>query len=252
MEEGGGNAFEINLLLQNLLHSEGFDSYPMLLSTRDNGLATKIYPVISDFNYVIVKLDINDKTYYLDATNPYLAFGEIPFYCLNQYGRVYDIEYASYWEDIIPNEYSTTQIGAKFKLDSDNRMKGTVSFNKDFTEMYFTRCFNDDKKADNYCSIMMSKFEDASWSIPVKIKLFEEVEQYWDKGNIVLNGKSGWMAKNLEVGKKAIYKDRKSGRTIKVKLDSPKRGGNRKFIVYRNTGRTDKETGEIVAKKIAC
>ena len=58
------------------------------------------------------------------------------------------------------------------------------------------------------------------------------------------------MAKNLEVGKKAIYKDRKSGRTKKVKLDSPERGGNRKFIVYRNTGRTDKETGEIVAKKI--
>ena len=57
-------------------------------------------------------------------------------------------------------------------------------------------------------------------------------------------------AKNLEVGKKAIYKDRKSGRTKKVKLDSPERGGNKKFIVYRNTGRTDKETGEIVAKKI--
>ena len=65
-------------------------------------------------------------------------------------------------------------------------------------------------------------------------KLFEEAKQYWDKGNLVLKGKSGFMAKNLEVGKEAIYKDRKSGRTKKVKLDSPERGGNRKFIVYRN------------------
>ena len=81
-------------------------------------------------------------------------------------------------------------------------------------------------------------------------KLFEEAKQYWDKGNMVLNGKSGFMAKNLEVGTKAIYKDRKSGRTKKVKLDSPERGGNKKFIVYRNSGRTDKETGSIVAKKI--
>ena len=81
-------------------------------------------------------------------------------------------------------------------------------------------------------------------------KLFEEAKQYWDKGNLVLKGKSGFMAKNLEVGKKAIYKDRKSGRTKDVKLDSPERGGNRKFIVYRNSGRTDKETGKIVAKKI--
>jgi len=81
-------------------------------------------------------------------------------------------------------------------------------------------------------------------------KLWEEAKQYWDKGNLILKGKSAWMAKNLEVGKKAIYKDRKSGTTKNVKLDSPERGGNKKFIVYRNSGRTDKETGEIVAKKI--
>lgn len=80
------------------------------------------------------------------------------------------------------------------------------------------------------------------------IQLFEEVKQYWDKDNIILKGPSGWMAKNLEVGKKAIYKPR-GGNQITVKLDSPERGGKRKFIVYRNSGRTDKE-GNIIAKKI--
>lgn len=79
-------------------------------------------------------------------------------------------------------------------------------------------------------------------------KLFEEVKQYWDKGNIILKGPSGWMAKNLEVGKDAVYKER-GGNQIKVKLDTPKRGGDKKFIVYRNSGRTDSE-GNIVAKKI--
>jgi len=80
-------------------------------------------------------------------------------------------------------------------------------------------------------------------------RLWEEAKQYWDEGNIILKGKSAWMAKNLEVGKKAVYRDRKSGRTQQVKLDSPERGGNKKFIVYRNTGRTDKE-GNILSKKI--
>lgn len=74
-------------------------------------------------------------------------------------------------------------------------------------------------------------------------KLFEEVKQYWDKDNIILKGPSGWMAKNLEVGKAAVYQGKK------VKLDSPERGGNKKFIVYRNTGKTDKD-GNIKAKKI--
>jgi len=56
------------------------------------------------------------------------------------------------------------------------------------------------------------------------------------------------MAKNLEVGKAAIYKPRGKD-PIKVKLDSPERGGDKKFIVYHNSGRTDKE-GNIIATKI--
>lgn len=75
-------------------------------------------------------------------------------------------------------------------------------------------------------------------------ELFEEVKEYWDKGNIILKGPSGWMAKNLEVGKKAV--DYKGNAIV---LDSPKRGGNKKFIVYHNSGRTDNE-GNIIGKKI--
>ena len=74
-------------------------------------------------------------------------------------------------------------------------------------------------------------------------QLFEEVKQYWDKGNIILKGPSGWMAKNLQVGKKAVYQGKP------VKLDSPERGGSKKFIVYRASERTDKD-GNIVANKI--
>jgi len=73
--------------------------------------------------------------------------------------------------------------------------------------------------------------------------LFEETKKYWDEGNVILNGKEGWMAKNLEVGKKAIYDGKE------VELDTPRRGGDKKFIVYHNSGRKDKE-GNIVAQKI--
>ena len=80
------------------------------------------------------------------------------------------------------------------------------------------------------------------------VELFEEVKQYWDKDNIILKGPSAWMAKNLDVGKDAIYKPR-GGNQKKVKLDTPDRGGNKKFIVYRDSGRKDKE-GNIIAIKI--
>jgi len=73
--------------------------------------------------------------------------------------------------------------------------------------------------------------------------LFEETKKYWDEGNIILNGKEAWMAKNLEVGKDAIYDGKK------VELDTPKRGGDKKFIVYHNSGKKD-DDGNIIAKKI--
>jgi hypothetical protein len=120
--------------------------------------------------------------------------------------------------------------------------------------MKFVKSFNDYHKVseglkyhiENGLDLTNSVFRLGSDSFT---ELFEEVKQYWDEGNIILKGPSGWMAKHLEVGKDAVYNDRSSGQTRKVKLDSPERGGNKKFIVYRNSGRTDKE-GNIVAKKI--
>jgi hypothetical protein len=74
--------------------------------------------------------------------------------------------------------------------------------------------------------------------------LFEETKKYWDEDNVILSDKAAWMAKNLEVGKSAVDSDGK-----KVNLDEPKRGGDKKFIVYHNSGRKDKD-GNIVAQKI--
>ena len=73
-------------------------------------------------------------------------------------------------------------------------------------------------------------------------KLFEEAKKYWDEDNVILNDKDAWIVKNLEVGKKAIYDGRE------VELDTPSRGGDKKFLVYHNSGRKDKD-GNIVAKK---
>jgi hypothetical protein len=56
------------------------------------------------------------------------------------------------------------------------------------------------------------------------------------------------MSKNLEVGTDAVYRDRDAGRDMKVELDTPKRGGDKKFYVYHNSGK--KKDGEIVAMKI--
>ncbi len=130
LKDKGGNAFELNLLLENLLTDSGFKVYPVLVSTRNNGFATKLFPNITEFNYFVLKTTIDGKSYFLDATNPYLAFGELPYRCLNHYGRLLDFENKkSKWTDINATGYSTVQVGTKLKLNEDLVLTGTLKRN---------------------------------------------------------------------------------------------------------------------------
>jgi len=80
-----GNAWEINMSLINLLNAADIKTNLMLSSTRQNGLPKKMHPVISDFNYVIAKTEIDGKDYLLDATDKFTPFGTLPFNALNHY-----------------------------------------------------------------------------------------------------------------------------------------------------------------------
>ena len=75
------------------------------------------------------------------------------------------------------------------------------------------------------------------------LEMFQEIKAYWKKNNIILRGPTKWMVENLEVGEPAIYNGQR------VLLDVPFRGGSKKFTVYHNSGKTDKD-GNIKALKI--
>jgi hypothetical protein len=114
-----GKGTSINILLHNLLKDTAIDVKPILLSTRNNGHPTKIFPVISDFNYLIVQATIDGKTYLLDATDDYLSFGEIPFRCLNGYGRLLDFKNGSEWINIEPDKLSAVLYNVILNFDDD-------------------------------------------------------------------------------------------------------------------------------------
>lgn len=122
-----GKASEINILLHNLLKENGVNVNAVLLSTRKNGLPTKLHPVIADFNYLIVEANINGKLYLLDATDKYLSFGEIPFKCLNDYGRLLDFKNGSRWIDIKINKYSIIQQQINLTLVKEGAIIGKIN-----------------------------------------------------------------------------------------------------------------------------
>ncbi|MBJ6367202.1 DUF3857 domain-containing protein [Snuella sedimenti] len=143
-----GNISSINILLHNLLKSCKINVKPILLSTRENGLPTKIFPVISDFNYLIVQATINDKTYLLDATDKFLSFGQIPFKCLNQYGRLLDLKNGSKWIDIKPEKSSAVQYKATLNLNENGNITGKVTSKR--TNYHALKCKKAYKSKENY------------------------------------------------------------------------------------------------------
>ena len=78
-----GSVSDINLLLIAMLHHENIVVDPVILSTRSHGFTNEIYPLMSQFNYVIAQITINGKLHYLDATHPFLGFGKLPEECYN-------------------------------------------------------------------------------------------------------------------------------------------------------------------------
>ncbi len=73
-----GNSGEINLILVNLLKDAGLKAYPILLSTRDNGMINTSSPGYYQFNTVMAYVQIGDKTFILDGTNQQTPSHMIP------------------------------------------------------------------------------------------------------------------------------------------------------------------------------
>ncbi len=121
-----GSVGEVNISLINALDASGIDAEMVLLSTRNNGTPTKIHPVISDFNYIIAKIKVGNKIYFLDATDENLPFGVLPQRCLNGDARVMDFKNGSYWETIEPITTTQDKTTMMLTLDEEGELEGKM------------------------------------------------------------------------------------------------------------------------------
>lgn len=64
--EGKGTSGDINLLLWETLKAAGYQADPVLVKTTP-GRPENLYPVRSQFNHVVIRITLNEETYYLDA-----------------------------------------------------------------------------------------------------------------------------------------------------------------------------------------
>ncbi|KGL63674.1 hypothetical protein PHEL85_0713 [Polaribacter sp. Hel1_85] len=155
-----GDVGEINLSLYNSLKAAEIETKLAVLSTRNNGIPTKIFPVIYDYNYVIVKIEIDGETYFLDATNKYLPFGQVPVRTLNGEARLIDFKEKSSWVTLKPKYRSSKNLSAQLSLDEEGVFTGKLRIRRSGYYASKNRKIISLKSEENYLEDFENKYTD--------------------------------------------------------------------------------------------
>ncbi|HQW69128.1 MAG TPA: DUF3857 domain-containing protein [Flavobacterium sp.] len=123
-KESSGNVAEINFILLSMLKLAGVEAYPVLVSTRENGVAH--FPNKSIFNYVIVAAINGNETLLLDATDKNSGINMLPIRDLNWLGRIIKEDGSSIEIDLMPKSNSKEVVNIIAEIKSDGEVTGKM------------------------------------------------------------------------------------------------------------------------------
>ncbi len=124
-KDGFGNSAEVNLNLVLALRKVGLTAFPVVLSTRGNGIINPTRPTLTNFNHVIAAVMMGDKTYLLDATSRFSDVNVLPVADLNGQGRIVDENRAG-WISLDPSFLSKLRSSGSFIISSEGELEGDL------------------------------------------------------------------------------------------------------------------------------
>jgi hypothetical protein len=126
LETKVGNAAEINLFLVMMLREAGLKADPLVISTVENGLINLVSPNISNMNFVLASINIDNQLHIYDATSKQSSLDEIPLKNWNQYGILVTKE-KTLQIQMANIKSSNTFLTVNGKINDDGSISGTYS-----------------------------------------------------------------------------------------------------------------------------
>jgi len=149
------NSADINLMLIKLLEKLDFEVYPVVLSTRNNGLLHPFYPSLFKLNYVMAYVKIDGQFVLLDATNHHIAYNMLPIHCLNYTGRLLNGKGTESVSINAPQKYSQ-RIFHDLRLSDDMSITGKASYmNNDYAAYEWRSDYSDYLNDQQYVDNLM-------------------------------------------------------------------------------------------------
>lgn len=122
LESRTGQRADINLTLMAYLRQNGLTAYPLLISSKGNGRSRLVdTPFLDQFNQLIIYTKIDDKEYFLDATNSERPFGYLPLSQHVSYGYIMKEKDSGLIPVQLPHRSGIVQM-VNTKLDENNHL----------------------------------------------------------------------------------------------------------------------------------
>ncbi|MFT4016129.1 MAG: DUF3857 domain-containing protein [Agriterribacter sp.] len=172
-----GNVQDINMLLIAMLKHENIEAYPVLLSTRSHGYTNEYYPLLNRYNYVICGFGIDDKNYYLDASNQTLGFNRLSTECYNGHARAIfpEVSQAVYFNPDSLNEKKLVTVF--IRSDKPGEWVGHFTSNMGYYESLNTRSKIKDKGEETFFKSIQTSYTGEMELADKKIENLKELDQ---------------------------------------------------------------------------
>ncbi len=125
MEDGKADSGEFNLALIALLRRAGIAASPVLISTRSHGVTQVQYPIVDQFNHVIVEATIDGVTTLLDAGSSFRPMGLLRVESLNERGWTIVDKNEHHWVKIQPSKAAEVYF-ATLELTEEGDLSGQL------------------------------------------------------------------------------------------------------------------------------
>ncbi|MCB9070848.1 MAG: DUF3857 and transglutaminase domain-containing protein [Calditrichae bacterium] len=122
-----GTGSEKNLLLINLLRLAGLEAYPMLISTRSNGMVVRNQPRLSQFNYILTAAMIGRRLVLLDSRLKHYPYDILPERTLVDIGLLIDDAEGQFINLPEPKKTNMRYCKADAKLDESGTLHASVT-----------------------------------------------------------------------------------------------------------------------------
>ena len=144
-EQKTGNSTDINLFLCAMLNAAGIDAKPVILSTRNHGKIKGNYSFSHFFNYTIVIVEDDEKSFLTDGTHSEIAYNRIPIRCINGKGLLVNEDKPS-WINLYNGikSFNTKVFNLNINTDSFTASTELYIQSNEFESLGYKKTFNND------------------------------------------------------------------------------------------------------------